>query len=95
MKPNRPKPFKYRVDIAWSDEDKCYIARVPELPGCVTDGSSLEEAAAHVKEAIAVYLETLDDQKRPHPPLFPSASFRGRSHCELVRTCTVTLPLAQ
>ena len=79
MKRNATKrPFKYRVDIAWSDEDDCYIARVPELPGCVTDGNTIEEAASHAKDAIEVYLETLDSQKRPHPPALGDRSFSGK-----------------
>jgi predicted RNase H-like HicB family nuclease len=78
MKNKKRKPLKYRVDIAWSEEDKCYIARVPELPGCVTDGASIEQAAAHAEEAIEVYLETLSDQKRPHPPALSERTFSGK-----------------
>ncbi len=78
MKHKRKPPFKYRVDIAWSDDDQCYVARVPELPGCVTDGTSIEEAAIHAKEAVTVYLETLDDQKRPHPPALSERKFSGK-----------------
>ena len=74
----KKKPLKYRVDIAWSDEDKCYVARMPELPGCVTDGVSIEEAAVNAEEAIAVYLETLDEQKRPYPPALSERKFSGR-----------------
>ncbi|MGK5085990.1 type II toxin-antitoxin system HicB family antitoxin [Bdellovibrionota bacterium FG-2] len=78
MKHKLKAPFKYRVDIAWSDADKCYVARVPELPGCVTDGNSIEEAAVHAEEAIAVYMETLDDQKKPYPPALSERKFSGK-----------------
>lgn len=72
------KPFKYRVDIAWSDEDECYVVRVPELPGCVTDGATIEEAASNAMEAITVFLETLDTQGRPRPPALSGRSFSGK-----------------
>ncbi len=35
--------FKYEIIIYWSKEDKAYIAEVPELPGCMADGSSYKE----------------------------------------------------
>jgi predicted RNase H-like HicB family nuclease len=72
------KPVKYRVDIAWSDEDSCYVARVPELLGCVTDGATIEEAAANAAEAIEVYLETLDVQGKPRPPALSERRFSGK-----------------
>lgn len=72
------KPLKYRVDISWSDEDECYVARVPELLGCVTDGATIEEAAANATEAISVYLETLDVQGKPRPPALSGRHFSGK-----------------
>ncbi len=78
MKHKRAKPFKYRVDIAWSDKDGCYVVRVPELPGCVTDGATLEKAAANATEAIEVFLETLDVQGRQHPPALSDRNFSGK-----------------
>lgn len=35
---------KYEVIIFWSDEDKSYIAEVPELPGCMADGETYKDA---------------------------------------------------
>ncbi len=78
VKHKQTKPFKYRVDIAWSDEDGCYVVRVPELSGCVTDGATIEEAAANATEAIEVFLETLDVQGRPRPPVLSERSFSGK-----------------
>jgi predicted RNase H-like HicB family nuclease len=34
-----------------------YVVRVPDLPGCVSQGDSREEALANIREAIALYLE--------------------------------------
>ena len=36
-----------------------YVASVPALPGCHTQGETLEEAERNVKEAVALYLESL------------------------------------
>lgn len=41
---------KYEVVIWWSKEDNCYLAEVPELPGCMADGESLTEAVAAIEE---------------------------------------------
>ena len=53
-----------------------YVAIVPSLPGCHTQGDTLEEAERHVKEAIALYLESLNAHGEPIPEQRPS--FQGR-----------------
>ena len=42
------------------DVDGGYVASVPELPGCHTQGDTLRELRANVREAIALYLEDED-----------------------------------
>ena len=42
-------------------------AIVPDLPGCVSLGNTLEEAEANVKEAISFYLEVLKEKGEPVP----------------------------
>ncbi len=42
-------------------EDGGYTAYVPSLPGCISEGDSKEEALHNIKEAIALYLEPVDD----------------------------------
>ena len=39
------------------DEDGIYIAKVPEIQGCYTQGKSIEEVLRRIKEAIEVCLE--------------------------------------
>ncbi|WP_120945887.1 type II toxin-antitoxin system HicB family antitoxin [Helicobacter labacensis] len=41
-----------------------YFAFVPSLKGCVSQGDSYEEALKNIKEAIELYLESLDDDER-------------------------------
>ena len=38
-----------------------YSAEVPALPGCYTDGDTLEEVQSNLREAIQLYLEAADD----------------------------------
>lgn len=71
-------PLKYRVDIQWDGRDEIYVARVPELPGCVTDGKTMQEAAANAQEAIQAYLMSLDSRGKPLPKPFSERPFSGK-----------------
>ena len=57
----------YRVLIE-QDEDGVFVAEVPSLPGCVSEGVTRAEALSNVQEAIAVYLESLKAHDEPIPP---------------------------
>lgn len=59
--------MKYRVLID-QDEDGVFIAEVPSLPGCISQGNTREEATANIKEAIELYLESLQAHDEPIPP---------------------------
>lgn len=59
--------MKYRVIIE-QDEDGIYVAEVPSLPGCISQGQTREEALINIKEAIAAYLESLEAHNEPIPP---------------------------
>ncbi|HEV7889945.1 MAG TPA: type II toxin-antitoxin system HicB family antitoxin [Pyrinomonadaceae bacterium] len=59
--------MKYRVLIE-QDEDGVFVAEVPSLPGCVSQGETRAEALENVREAIAVYLESLEAHGEPVPP---------------------------
>jgi predicted RNase H-like HicB family nuclease len=50
------------------DEDGVFVAEVPSLPGCVSQGDTRAEALANVQEAIAGYLESLKAHDEPIPP---------------------------
>lgn len=47
----------YAMDIQWSLEDGAFLVKVPALPGCVTHGSTYEEAEQQGKDAIESWLE--------------------------------------
>ena len=59
--------MKFRV-ILEPDEDGVFVATVPSLPGCVSQGSTRAEALQNVREAIEGYLESLRDRGEPIPP---------------------------
>lgn len=59
--------MKYRVIIE-QDEDGIFVAEVPSLPGCVSQGTTRLEVLANVREAIEVYLESLVAHGEPVPP---------------------------
>ena len=50
--------------VVLEDETGGYLAFVPALPGCHTQGDAMEELMENVKEAIELYLETLTDEER-------------------------------
>ncbi|MCX6343637.1 MAG: type II toxin-antitoxin system HicB family antitoxin [Armatimonadetes bacterium] len=45
--------------------DGGYTAIVPSLPGCITEGESVEETMCNVREAIELYLEPIDEYSLP------------------------------
>lgn len=59
--------MKYRVLIE-QDEDGIFVAEVPSLPGCVSQGRTRQEAIENAKEAITAYLESLAAHDEPIPP---------------------------
>ena len=61
--------LKYEIIIYWSEEDGHYIAEVPELPGCMADGKTLEETLAMVQEVMQLWIETAreDGDRVPEP----------------------------
>lgn len=63
----RGETMKYRVLIE-QDEDGVFVAEVPSLPGCLSQGSTREEALAGIREAIALYVESLEARGEPVPP---------------------------
>jgi len=59
--------MKYRVFIE-QDEEGVFVAEVPALPGCISQGHTRKEALKNIQEAIAVYLESLKSHNEPIPP---------------------------
>lgn len=43
-------------------EEGGYTAYVPSLPGCISEGDTIEEALRNIREAIELYLEPIEDE---------------------------------
>ncbi|WP_043739178.1 type II toxin-antitoxin system HicB family antitoxin [Thioalkalivibrio nitratireducens] len=51
-------PIKYELIVYWVEEDQAFVVEVPELPGCMADGSSYEEAVANAQRVIEDWIDT-------------------------------------
>lgn len=63
--------YKYQIIMYWSEPDNCYVTEVPELPGCMSDGETPEDAIKNTQEVIGVWLECAEEDGREIPkPIF-------------------------
>jgi len=53
--------MSYKVSIVIEKDEHGYYAYCPELPGCQSEGDSLEIVQANIKEAVELYIETLSE----------------------------------
>jgi len=60
-------PYKYAIELVYSDEDEGFIAVAPELPGCSAFGSTEKEALREVKVAVSLWLEAAREEGRVIP----------------------------
>lgn len=59
--------MKYRA-LIYQDETGAFVAEVPALPGCLSQGKSRAEAVRNVHEAIEAYIESLKAHGDAVPP---------------------------
>ena len=57
----------YEIIIYWSDADAAFIAEVPELPGCMADGVTYEQALENAQSTMRDWIETATQLSRPVP----------------------------
>jgi len=60
--------IQYNVLLDYDEESGWYAVTVPDLPGCYSQGRSVEEAEDNVREAIELHLEGLREDGLPIPP---------------------------
>lgn len=53
-----------KASVLIEKDDHGFYAWCPELKGCQSQGSTIEDALANIREAIELYLETLPDDER-------------------------------
>ncbi|MEE3717874.1 type II toxin-antitoxin system HicB family antitoxin [Tumidithrix elongata RA019] len=62
---------KYRINIVWSDEDKCYLVELPEfsndLQRYFTHGDTYTEAIANAEEVLELLIEDYEASGKPLP----------------------------
>lgn len=70
------KHFKVIIE---QDEDGIFVASVPALPGCHTQGKTYEEAITRIQEAIELCLQVAKDNPHYNSQITPSPKFIGIS----------------
>lgn len=58
---------KYEIILYWSNEDKVFVAEVPELPGCMAHGDTQDLALKNAHDAIELWLDTASEFGDPIP----------------------------
>jgi predicted RNase H-like HicB family nuclease len=58
---------KYEIIIYWSEEDRAFVAEVPELPGCAAHGNSPDKALLSGNKAIDLWIKTAREFGRSIP----------------------------
>jgi predicted RNase H-like HicB family nuclease len=59
--------MRYELIIYWSKADETFIVEVPELPGCMADGATYEEAVANAQTVVQEWIDTAQSLGRPIP----------------------------
>lgn len=62
-----PDNGQYEIILYWSKEDQAFIAEVPELPGCVADGATYQDALANAEVVMREWIETARELGRSIP----------------------------
>jgi predicted RNase H-like HicB family nuclease len=58
---------KSEIIIYWNQEDQAFIVEVPELPGCMADGKTYQEALTNAETIIREWIDTTMELNRPIP----------------------------
>ncbi|MFZ1082773.1 MAG: type II toxin-antitoxin system HicB family antitoxin [Candidatus Kryptoniota bacterium] len=58
---------KYELLIYWSKDDESFVVEVPELPGCMADGLTYDEAVKNAEVAIQEWVDTAKELGRDVP----------------------------
>jgi len=58
---------RYELIIYWSTDDETFVVEVPELPGCMADGRTYDEAVKNAEVAIQEWVDTAKELGREVP----------------------------
>ena len=59
--------MRYELIIYWSKADESFIVEIPELPGCMADGATYEEAVANAQVVVQEWIDTAKSLGRAIP----------------------------
>ena len=59
--------IRFQMVIWWSEPDDSFVVDVPELPGCMADGRTYEEAVANARVVMGEWIETARSLGRAIP----------------------------
>lgn len=83
--------FKYSINLAWSEEDSCYVSTVAEFPGLSAFGESPEEAVEEAKIAVEGFLKVYQEDGCPIPKPATLKPFSGQTRLRLPKSLHATL----
>jgi antitoxin HicB len=88
---SKRKDLKYYLSLPYTiqitrEDETTWFARVMELPGCMTEGDSPEEAADMIQDALATWLEIALEDGRPIPEPQATETYGGRFVVRVPRT---------
>lgn len=67
--------YRYEIHIFWSEDDQAFLVEVPDLPGCMADGVTYEQAVSNAQVIIAQWIETARALGRPIPEPGPRQAY--------------------
>lgn len=83
--------FKYSINLAWSEEDSCYVSTVAEFPGLSAFGNSPEEVVEEAKIAVEGFLKVYQEDGCPIPKPATLKPFSGQTRLRLPKSLHATL----
>lgn len=84
---------QYSINIAWSDEDKGYIATIPEFKNLSAFGNTYEEALNEAKIVLEGYIESLESEGIPLPGPFKLCEYSGQTRLRMPKDLHKSLVL--
>ena len=75
--------YPFNISILPTEEGGGYLIEFPDLPGCISDGETIDEAIANGKDAMCCWIETAkhhgDEIPQPYASMQPTGLFQTRS----------------